>query len=96
MTLCIPYNTVEPIVHKFNAASWFAAVRKEPMQTNVDAISRQVKDVHLPVVAELGTAIVSLQDILGLGPGDILVTDQLVKNDLNIRGGKRRRLRLSR
>lgn len=87
MTLCIPYNTVEPIVHKFNAASWFAAVRKEPMQTNVDAISRQVKDVHLPVVAELGTAVVTLQDILGLGPGDILVTDQLVKNDLNIRVG---------
>ncbi len=87
MTLCIPYNTVEPIVNKFNAASWFAAVRKEPMQTNVDAISRQVKEVHLPVVAELGTATVSLQDILGLSPGDILVTDQLVKNDLNIRIG---------
>lgn len=87
MTLCIPYNTVEPIVQKFNAASWFAAVRKEPMQTNVDAISRQVKDVHLPVVAELGTATVSLQDILGLGPGDLLVTDQLVKKDLNIRVG---------
>jgi flagellar motor switch protein FliM len=87
MTLCIPYNTVEPIVHKFNAASWFAAVRKEPMQTNVDAISHQVKDVHLPVVAELGAATVSLQDILGLGPGDIIITDQLVKNDLNIRVG---------
>jgi flagellar motor switch protein FliM len=87
MTVCIPYNTVEPIVHKFNAASWFAAVRKEPMQTNVDAISQQVKDVHLPVVAELGNATVSLQDILGLGPGDIIITDQLVKNDLNIRVG---------
>jgi flagellar motor switch protein FliM len=57
------------------------------MQTNVDAISHQVKDVHLPVVAELGAATVSLQDILGLGPGDIIITDQLVKNDLNIRVG---------
>jgi flagellar motor switch protein FliM len=87
MTLCIPYNTVEPIVHKFNAASWFAAVRKEPMQTNVDAISHQVKEVHLPVIAELGAATVTLQDILGLGPGDILLTDQLVKDDLNIKVG---------
>ncbi|GAB4267912.1 MAG: flagellar motor switch protein FliM [Candidatus Rifleibacteriota bacterium] len=87
LTLCIPYNTVEPIVHKFNAASWFAAVRKEPMQTNVEAITHQVKDVDLPVVAELGTATVTLQDILGLGPGDLIVTDQLVKNDLNIRVG---------
>lgn len=87
MNLCIPYNTVESIVHKFNAASWFAAVRKEPAQTNVDSISHQVKSVHLPLVAELGSTVVTLQDILGLQPGDILITDQLLKNDLNIRVG---------
>jgi len=87
MNLCIPYNTVESIVHKFNAASWFAAVRKEPAQTNVESISHQVKAVHLPFVAELGTTTVSLQDVLGLQPGDILLTDQLLKNDLNIRVG---------
>jgi flagellar motor switch protein FliM len=93
MTLCIPYNTVESIVYKFNAASWFAAVRKEAAQTNVDAISQQVKSVHLPVVAELGNTIVTLQDILGLQPGDIMVTDQLFKNDLNIRVGNRVKFR---
>lgn len=87
MTLCIPYNTVEPIVHKFNAASWFSAVRKEPMQTNVDAISKQVKEVHLPIIAELGATVVSLQDVLNLQAGDILITDQVVKKDLNIRVG---------
>ena len=87
MTLCIPYGTVKPIVHKFNAASWFAAVRKEPAQTNVDAISDKVKEVDLPVIAELGATIVSLQDVLGLQPGDIVLTDQLTKNDLNIKVG---------
>ncbi len=93
MTLCIPYNTVESIVYKFNAASWFAAVRKEAAQTNVDAISQQVKSVHLPLIAELGATVVTLQDILGLQPGDIMVTDQLFKNDLNIRVGNRVKFR---
>ena len=87
MTLCIPYNVVEPIVHKFNAASWFAAVRKEPAQTNVDAISSKVKEVDLPFVAELGSVIVPLKDILGLQVGDLINTDQLVKDDLHIRVG---------
>jgi flagellar motor switch protein FliM len=87
MTLCIPYNTVEPIAHKFNAASWFAAVRKEPLQTNVEAITRQVRAVHLPFVVELGTATVNLQDVLGLQPGDILLLDQKVKTDLSVRVG---------
>lgn len=87
MTLCIPYSTVEPIVHKLNAANWFAAVRKEPLQTNVEAISRQVKSVHLPFIAELGTTMVNLQDILGLQVGDIIMLDQIVRNNLNIRVG---------
>ncbi len=87
MTLCIPYNTVEPIANKFNAASWFAAVRKEPLQTNYDAISQKVKSVFLPIVAELGSTTVTLQDILGLQVGDILMTDSVVKEDLLIRVG---------
>ena len=87
MNLCIPYGTVEPIAAKFNAASWFSAVRKEPLQTNLDAITRQVRKVDLPIVAELGSTTVTLQDVLGLQRGDILVIDQLVRNDLNIRVG---------
>lgn len=87
MTLCVPYNTVEPVVHKFNAASWFAAVRKEPMQTNVEAIDHQVRKVSLPVVAEVGRVVATLEDILSLQPGDIIMTDQLVNDDLTIRVG---------
>jgi flagellar motor switch protein FliM len=87
MTLCIPYNTLESIALKFNAASWFAAIRKEPLQTNVEAITKKVKVVELPVVAELGTATLILQDILNLRVGDILVTDRLIREDLDIRVG---------
>lgn len=87
MILCVPYNTVEPIANKFNAASWFAAVRKEPLQKNVDVISKQVKDVYLPIVVELGTATVTLQDILNLQVGDLLVLDRTIKDDLDVRVG---------
>lgn len=87
MNLCIPYNTVEPIAHKFNAASWFAAVRKEPLTTNVEAITHQVREVFLPFVVELGTSTVTLQDILGLQPGDLMVLDSKVKQDLDVRVG---------
>ncbi len=87
MNLCIPYNTVESIAIKFNAASWFAAIRKEPLTTNVEAITKQVRIVELPFIAELGSASVILQDILSLQVGDILVTDRTVKEDLDIRVG---------
>lgn len=87
MSLCIPYNTVEPVAQKLNAASWFAAIRKEPLTTNVEAITRQVRQIELPVVVELGTATLTLQDIVSLQRGDILMTDRLIKEDLDIRVG---------
>lgn len=87
MTLCVPYTTVEPVAHKFNAASWFAAVRKEPTQTNIETISGQIKNVYLKLVAEIGTATVSVKDVLALQKGDIILTDQKVAKDLNVRVG---------
>ncbi len=89
LKLCIPYNTVETITHKLNAASWFAAVRKESeaSKTNIDILGKQVKNVVLPVVAELGRAVYPLEDLVNLHVGDYLLTNQLVKEDLNIRVG---------
>lgn len=91
LKLCIPYNTVETITHKLNAASWFAAVRKEneANKGNEDLIGKQVKEVVLPVVAELGRAIYPLEDLVNLQVGDYLMTNQLVKEDLNIRIGNK-------
>ncbi len=89
LKLCIPYNTLESITHKLNAASWFAAVRKEGESTKSsgDAIEKQVKDVVLPVVAELGRGVYPLEDIINLQVGDCLLTNQLAKEELNIRVG---------
>ncbi len=91
LKLCIPYSTVEDITQKFNAASWFAsvAVRKESESTkaNVDIITKQVKEVTLPVVAELGRGVYPLEDLVNMKVGDTLITDQLVKNDIKIRVG---------
>ncbi|HNV70819.1 MAG TPA: flagellar motor switch protein FliM [Candidatus Ozemobacteraceae bacterium] len=93
MNLCIPYNTVEAIAPKLNAASWFAAIRKEPLTKNVETITQQVRVVELPVIAELGTATLTLQDILNLQVGDILLIDRLVKEELDIRVGNQIKFR---
>jgi flagellar motor switch protein FliM len=87
MNLCIPYATVEPIAPKFNAASWFAAIRKEPLTTNIQAITKKVREVFLPMVVEMGSATLTLQDIMGLQVGDIVVTDRLVREELDVRVG---------
>ena len=95
LKLCIPYNTLESITHKLNAASWFAAVRKESesSKTNIDLIEKQVKEVVLPVVAELGRGVYPLEDIVNLQVGDCLLTNQLAKEELNIRVGNQVKFR---
>ncbi len=89
MNLCMPYATVEAIAPKLNAASWFAAIRKEPLTTNVDLLTKQMQVVSLPIIAELGTATLTLQDLLGLQVGDLILTDRLIKEDLDVRVGNR-------
>ena len=95
LKLCLPYNTLESITHKLNAASWFAAVRKESesSKTNIELIEKQVKDVVLPVVAELGRGVYPLEDIVNLQVGDCLLTNQLAKEELNIRVGNQVKFR---
>ncbi|NLM16643.1 MAG: flagellar motor switch protein FliM [Candidatus Riflebacteria bacterium] len=87
MNICIPYCTVEPIIDRFNAASWFAALRKEPGQGSNLAMLTQLEAMTVPLVVELGTTTCHLSDILNLQPGDYIVTDQSAKNDLNIKVG---------
>lgn len=87
MQLCIPYNTVQSITHKFRAASWFTSERNEPPQTQVEVMTEQVRAVFLPLIAELGSTTVTLEDVVGLQPGDLIVTDQQIKEDLKLKVG---------
>lgn len=69
MQLCLPYIVLEPVLPKLSTQQWFAAERKVQRDAHVGS---ELERVLVGLWVRLGTATVTLQDLLGLEPGDLL------------------------
>lgn len=102
MTLCLPYVSLKPIASKLSAQRWFASTGKKTHDpANAQQLGRLIQSTRVPCVARLGTAKITVEDLLRLAPGDTLLTntaygsevDLLVGNKVKFKGeaGTRRR-----
>ncbi len=102
MTLCLPYVTLKPVAGKLSAQRWLASTAKKVGDpSNASHLARRIQTTRVPCVARLGTAKITVADLLRLAPGDTVVTDTpyggdvdiLVGNNVKFRGqaGTRRR-----
>lgn len=70
--LCLPYITIEPVISKLSAQYWFSSVRKGATDENLQIIQNRLENVSLDVVAEIGSVMVSMQEVLNLTVGDVI------------------------
>ena len=71
---CIPYSTLEPIRDVLYSAMQGDA---EPDRRWIKLLRNQLQSADLPLVAELATARVTLEQVLGFKPGDFIELDLL-------------------
>jgi flagellar motor switch protein FliM len=71
MTLCIPHNIVEPVLHKLSTHQWLSSLAKTsaPQQ---DKIKQNLDNVSMPVIAELGWGSLPVSELLHLQVGDVI------------------------
>lgn len=72
MNFCIPYITIEPIISKLSAQYFYSSIRKGSTTENFEIIKKRLDTVTLPVIVELGSIDISVQDVLNLKRGDII------------------------
>ncbi|BDU50115.1 flagellar motor switch protein FliM [Haliovirga abyssi] len=89
MNICLPYPMIDPIVSKLSAQYWFSSVRKEMTKENLGALKSRLNKVNVPLIANLGKAIVSLNDLLKLKQGDVLKLNQSANKNLDISVGNK-------
>jgi flagellar motor switch protein FliM len=85
MSFYIPYSMLKPVINELNTHRIITG-RKE-QQLDSEAKIKNLKNlslVNLPLRVILGSAKVTLKDISSMKPGDVLVLDTPVKQDLNI------------
>jgi flagellar motor switch protein FliM len=75
MNLCIPYNVIEPLMEDLSSQNWFAVSKNQRSKETEANLVRNLTRAPLEVTGLLATTTITMQDLLGLSVGDIIVTE---------------------
>jgi flagellar motor switch protein FliM len=84
MSLCIPYNVIEPIMGVLAAQNWFSYQRKGGQEDHVRKLTRNVNNAPVEMRAFLAQTTIRLQELLSLQVGDLITTDKPIDKDVLI------------
>ncbi len=76
MSLCIPYNAIEPIMSLLTAQSWVSYQRKGGQEDHLRKLTRNVNTAPIEVRVILARTTIRVDDLLALQPGDIITTEK--------------------
>jgi flagellar motor switch protein FliM len=92
--LCIPYISIEPVITKLSAQYMYSSIRKGATDENLATIQSRLETVTLPIVAEIGEAQLTMQDIMNLSLGDVIkLPDTKVGSDMVLKIGGRKKFK---
>lgn len=84
MSLCIPFNVIEPVMDKLLSQGWLAYQRRSAAEDRAEEIARGIGVTQVTLSAYLAQTTITVRDLLTLQPGDILQTPKGVNDDLII------------
>ncbi len=87
MSLCIPFNVIEPVMSQLSRQSWFGYRPKTVSDVQLKRLTRHIVKSKVCVSAFLGQTTVKLSQLRSLRAGDLIVLDKRVEEDLIVRIG---------
>lgn len=72
MSVCIPYVVLEPVAQGLKPGSWFTPGRSQEQDSNREIFQRRLERTQMQIRVDLGTARLSVRDILNLQCGDVI------------------------
>lgn len=78
MNICLPFDTLEPVIDKLNTKYWFASMKDKDENTYEDVIEGAISKARIPMKAVLGGSRISVADFANLQLGDIIRLDKKV------------------
>ncbi len=74
MSLCIPFNVIEPVMGRLAAQGWVAYRRKASVEDQTEHIVKALAEAKVELQAYLAETAITVNDLLHLQPGDIIQT----------------------
>lgn len=85
MSLCIPFNVIEPVISKLTSQSWFAYARRKKRESQKDKVATCLKHAKLVLQAYLAETRITVRELLNLQVGDVIQTDKSCTTDSILR-----------
>ena len=82
MSLCIPYNVIEPIMGVLAAQNWFSYQRKGGQDDHFRKLTRNVNNAPVEMRCFLARTTIKLDELMSLAPGDVITTDKATASDV--------------
>jgi flagellar motor switch protein FliM len=76
MSLCIPYNVIEPIMGTLASQNWFSYQRRGTQDDHLRKLTGNVNNAPVEVRGFLAQTSISLDELMSLQVGDIITTDK--------------------
>ena len=76
MSLCIPYNAIEPLIEDLSAQSWFVTGKNQTAGGTAERIAGGLSAAKVELDATLATTTISLSELRALEVGDLIVTNR--------------------
>lgn len=84
INLCIPHVVLEPIIPKLSVHYWMQSDRIEPKPEETKSIEKRIMTARIPIVAELGSSELTIEEFLNLEIGDCITLDKSVAEPLTV------------
>lgn len=85
MNLCIPYNVIEPVMDDLAAQSWFSVSDQTKNAEVQKRIDKSLSRATVGVSGVLAETTMTMQDLINLQPGDLIVTEKPANQPVVIR-----------
>jgi flagellar motor switch protein FliM len=94
MNIYIPFSTLKPIANDLNPHAWIVGKKEKAIDPSVrQSAIENLYHVYLPVHVNLGTASVTMNELINLKPGDVLKLNTAIHQDVTIEVANQPRFR---
>jgi flagellar motor switch protein FliM len=84
MSLCIPYNVIEPIMGMLNQQNWVSYQRKGSQEEPLRKLQRNVNAAPIELRSFLAATTMTMNELMSLQVGDVITTEKAVGKDVLI------------
>ena len=88
LSMCIPYQVLQPIMDSLTAQVWFGSSQRSSDDASLN-LGDEMGDVPLPVTVELGKTEMPLSALLKLQPGQVIKLNAAADGPLAVRVNER-------